>query len=48
MRLEGLSHEEAAASLQIPVGTVKSRLNRGRLELAKRILAATSRSAPRA
>jgi RNA polymerase sigma-70 factor, ECF subfamily len=46
--LEGLSHEEAAASLDIPVGTVKSRLNRGRLELAKRLLAATSPSAPRA
>lgn len=46
--LEGLSQEEAAASLGIPVGTVKSRLNRGRLELAKRLLAATSRSAPRA
>jgi RNA polymerase sigma-70 factor (ECF subfamily) len=46
--LEGLSHEDAAASLGIPVGTVKSRLNRGRLELAKRLLAATSRSAPRA
>jgi RNA polymerase sigma-70 factor (ECF subfamily) len=44
--LEGLSHEDAAASLEIPVGTVKSRLNRGRLELAKRLLAATSRSAP--
>ena len=37
--LEGLSHEEAAASLDIPLGTVKSRLNRGRLELAKRLLA---------
>jgi len=46
--LEGLSQEEAAASLGVPVGTVKSRLNRGRLELAKRLLAATSRSAPRA
>jgi RNA polymerase sigma-70 factor, ECF subfamily len=45
--LEGLSQEEAAASLGIPVGTVKSRLNRGRLELAKRLLAATSRGATR-
>lgn len=38
--LEGLSQEEAAASLGIPVGTVKSRLNRGRLELARRLLSA--------
>jgi RNA polymerase sigma-70 factor, ECF subfamily len=44
--LEGLSHEEAAASLDIPVGTVKSRLNRGRLELAKRLLDARRRSEP--
>jgi RNA polymerase sigma-70 factor (ECF subfamily) len=43
--LEGLSHEEAAASLGIPVGTVKSRLNRGRLELARRLLAVTHGSA---
>ena len=43
--LEGLSHEDAASSLGIPVGTVKSRLNRGRLELARRLLAASGRSA---
>jgi len=41
--LEGVSHEEAAASLGIPVGTVKSRLNRGRVELARRLLSATAR-----
>jgi len=41
--LQGLSHEEAASSLGIPVGTVKSRLNRGRLELARRLLAAPAR-----
>ena len=41
--LQGLSHEEAASSLGIPVGTVKSRLNRGRLELARRLLAASAR-----
>ena len=42
--LEGLTHEEAAASLGIPVGTVKSRLNRGRVELARRLLAARGAS----
>jgi RNA polymerase sigma-70 factor (ECF subfamily) len=38
--LKGLSYEEAAATLQIPLGTVKSRINRGRLELAKRLMGA--------
>jgi RNA polymerase sigma-70 factor (ECF subfamily) len=33
--LQGMSYEEMAAMLQIPLGTVKSRINRGRLELAK-------------
>ena len=42
--LEGLSHDEAAATLSIPMGTVKSRLNRGRLELARRLLSASARS----
>lgn len=35
--LQGLPYEEAAEALQIPLGTVKSRINRGRLELAKRL-----------
>ena len=37
--LPGLAYEEAAQILNIPLGTVKSRINRGRLELAKRLLA---------
>jgi RNA polymerase sigma-70 factor (ECF subfamily) len=38
--LQGLSYDEVAAALGIPLGTVKSRINRGRLELARRLLAA--------
>lgn len=37
--LQGLAYEEIAALLAIPLGTVKSRINRGRLELARRVLA---------
>ncbi len=33
--LEGMSYQEMAELLSIPEGTVKSRINRGRLELAK-------------
>jgi RNA polymerase sigma-70 factor (ECF subfamily) len=36
--LQGLPYEEIAEALEIPLGTVKSRINRGRLELAKRLL----------
>lgn len=35
--LQGLPYEEAAHLLGVPLGTVKSRLNRGRLELARRL-----------
>jgi RNA polymerase sigma-70 factor, ECF subfamily len=37
--LQGWSLEETAASLGVPVGTVKSRLHRGRLDLAARVTA---------
>jgi RNA polymerase sigma-70 factor (ECF subfamily) len=42
--LQGLSYEEAAATLQIPLGTVKSRINRGRIELARRLMGARRRA----
>lgn len=35
--IEGLSYEEVAVALNLNVGTVKSRLNRGRLELRRRL-----------
>ena len=37
--LQSLPYDEVAKVLELPLGTVKSRLNRGRLELAKRLLA---------
>ena len=33
--IEELSYQEIVDRLQIPEGTVKSRINRGRIELAK-------------
>ena len=37
--LQGLPYEQIAAELALPLGTVKSRINRARLELAKRLTA---------
>lgn len=37
--LQGLPYDEIASLLAIPLGTVKSRINRGRLELARRLVA---------
>ncbi len=36
--LQGLPYEAIASELEIPLGTVKSRINRARLELAKRLV----------
>ena len=37
--IQGLSLREVAAILHVPIGTVKSRSNRARLELAEQVLA---------
>jgi len=39
--IQGLSLEEVAAALRIPVGTAKSRTSRARVELARHVLALT-------
>jgi RNA polymerase sigma-70 factor (ECF subfamily) len=36
--LQGMAYEEIAEALSLPLGTVKSRINRGRIELARRLL----------
>ncbi len=41
--LEGIAYSEISELLQIPEGTVKSRINRGRLELAKVLMKRRSR-----
>ena len=46
--LQGWSLEETAAWLEVPVGTVKSRLHRGRIELAGRVAVRLAAPAPRA
>ena len=35
--LQEFSYQEIAAKLRLPEGTVKSRINRGRLELARQL-----------
>ena len=42
--LEGASYEEAAAALDCPVGTVRSRLSRGRAMLAQKLVGKAVRS----
>ena len=42
--LENASYEDAAAALECPVGTVRSRLSRGRAMLAQKLAAKTVRS----
>ncbi len=42
--LESASYEEAAAALECPVGTVRSRLSRGRAMLGQKLGAVASRS----
>jgi len=44
--IQGLSLEEIASMLNIPVGTVKSRSNRARIELAQKVLALQKREGP--
>ncbi len=39
--IEGFNYEEIASRIKVPLGTVKSRVNRARLELARIILAKT-------
>jgi len=33
--LEGFAYEEIVEIVRVPIGTVKSRINRGRVEMAK-------------
>lgn len=39
--IEGFSYEEIASQLKLPLGTVKSRVNRGRIQIAQAILEKT-------
>ncbi len=41
--IQGLQLEEIASLLQVPLGTVKSRSNRARIELARKVMALSGR-----
>lgn len=45
--IQGLSLEEVASLLKVPIGTVKSRSNRARLELAQKVLELSGGSSTR-
>ena len=45
--LQGVPYEEIATTLGLPLGTVKSRINRARVELAKRLVRAREALATR-
>jgi RNA polymerase sigma-70 factor (ECF subfamily) len=42
--IEGMSYSEIADLCKVPEGTVKSRINRGRLELAKLLMKRRART----
>ena len=46
--IQGLQFDEIASMLDVPVGTLKSRSNRARLELARKVLALSGGQAPAA
>jgi RNA polymerase sigma-70 factor (ECF subfamily) len=45
--IHGLTYQEIVFRLGLPEGTVKSRINRGRLELGRALVAITSRDSSR-
>ena len=45
--IKGLTYQEIVEQLKLPEGTVKSRINRGRIELGRALVAMKERAAPR-